>query len=42
MAVMTPERRYDLEGSRYGNRCLVVASSMEGVAGEEGVAPCSG
>jgi len=42
MAVMTPERRYDLERSRYGNRCLVVASSMEGVAGEEGVAPCSG
>ena len=35
MAVMTPERRYDLERSRYGNRCLVVATSMEGVAGED-------
>lgn len=32
---MTPERRYDLERSRYGNRCLVVATSMEGVAGED-------
>ena len=35
IAVMTPERRYDLERSRYGNRCLVVASSMEGASDED-------
>jgi len=35
MAVMTPEGRYDLERSRYGNRCLVVASSMDGAVDED-------